>query len=135
MPDKLTDNEIIKAFECCYNDKPCSDCPFYVDCNCTTPKNDTEFLPKKIVEIINRLQAENERLKKETKKCKEHYKMACSERNEFLEQLETAKAEAYKEFVERLKESKPIEHKGTLYYETFTIREVDNLLKELVGEV
>ena len=57
MPDKkLTDSEIVKALECCVNEKTCKNCA-YSGRSCLTPlKRDT-------LDLINRLQAENERLK------------------------------------------------------------------------
>jgi FtsZ-binding cell division protein ZapB len=91
---------------------------------------------KGLRETNKELQAENEKLKnslaiseKETKRYVQGYKMACSERNEFLGQLETAKAEAYKEFAERLKQ---VFCKAEC---DILIRGiVDDLLKEMVGE-
>ncbi len=88
-------------------------------------------------DIISSLQAENERLKNKVKKWKENYK--CSQVvvgdfrqiiGEQAEQLKTAKAEAYKEFAERLKE-RPTADKDVQY--VFELK-IDNLLKELVGE-
>lgn len=102
-------------------------------------------------EKCDRLQAEIERLKnhlamskKEIKRCVTHYKMACTERNEFLEQLETAKTEAYKEFAERLHcECQSVINQPwnkTIYPDSWTTayeefdKKVDNLLKEKVGD-
>ena len=62
MLDKnLTDNEIIKALECCASDNinSCDDCPFYKQC-----END-EQLSKYALDLINRQKAEIERLDKE----------------------------------------------------------------------
>ena len=63
MPDKkLTDNEIIKALECC-NQNDCKTCPYgkYNTAGwCCMPK-----LRKDTLSLINRLQAELERLKAE----------------------------------------------------------------------
>ena len=75
-------------------------------------------------DLINRLQAENERLKKLLEQCEDN--------GEYWEsKYKTAKAEAYKEFAERLKNE---------IYQTFfgepviTEEDIDNLLKEMVGE-
>ena len=119
MPDKkLTDNEIVKALECC--SKPvgenCKECPLHLtDCL----KVNIEELA---LDLINRLQAENEELK--------------SAINGFRGYEDKIKAEAYKEFAERLK---------TIMYENYqkfdeqpypmaTISIINNLLKELVCE-
>ena len=59
MPDnKLTDNEIIKALECCIEKGKCNDCPCYLPygINCAYHKNKTAL------DLINRLQAENSNL-------------------------------------------------------------------------
>jgi hypothetical protein len=52
---------------------------------------------------------------------------------ELLEYIEQAKAEAIREFAERLKErtKMPI---GTLYGKMVYIKDIDNLVKEMVGE-
>jgi FtsZ-binding cell division protein ZapB len=101
---KLTDKEIAKALECAIR----NDC----DCNCVF------LLPNKVqdvLDLINRLQAENERLKND---------LAISRKE--TKRYKTAKAEAYKEFADRVKEK--------LGNTNLAIRFIDNLLKELVGE-
>ena len=59
----MNDNDIIKALECCSMSKvrydnalKCSKCPAYYDERCTAK-------PKEVLDFINRLQAEIERLK------------------------------------------------------------------------
>ncbi len=54
----MTDNEIVKALECCGNDE-CSKCPLQ-DGVCSE-----KDVMKNAIDLINRLQAENEMLKKE----------------------------------------------------------------------
>ena len=126
MPDKLTDKEIVKALECCSINKKCTGCYFNTQ---TTDDMCPRVLMRNTLDLINRLQAENERLKKEVKNCKEHYKMACSERNEFLESLKTAKAEAYKECLEKVEQRDVSESD---FYIMVKKTEFDNLLKDLV---
>ena len=102
MPDKLTDKEIVKALECAIR----NDC----DCNCVF------LLPNKVqdvLDLINRLQAENERLK--TQLYLEKYTDVAKKK---------IKAEAYKEFAERLI---PMIDDG------YVADIIDNLLKELKG--
>lgn len=128
MLDKLTDSEIIKALNECLS--------FEMVETMTNLKLDD------IVDLINRLQAENERLnndlaisKKETRRYKEGYKMACTERNEFLEQIETAEIKAYKECIEKVKDTALV-IKENVFQGCYVISKanLDNLLKELVGE-
>ena len=61
MPDnKLTDNEIVKALECCSTYKgKCTDCPAFVKVDCSNCKK----VLLGAVEIINRLQADCENYK------------------------------------------------------------------------
>ena len=127
MPDKLTDSEIKKALECCKQEiddngvicGECKKCPNY-DGKTGLCKED---LPTFTLDLINRLQAENERLKKGWK----------------ADVIETAniKAEAYKESIEKVKEKlrdiAKIEWCDNYYYLVGTAF-FDNLLKELVGD-
>ena len=60
----MTDNEIIKALECCSdweNANTCKECPFYEELDCAT----TDRLDKYALNLINRQKAEIERLNKE----------------------------------------------------------------------
>ena len=130
----MTDNEIIKALECCYRKggTPCRDCPFneFEDCN-------DVLMADYVFNLINRQQAEIERLKEQP----------------YTFQIEVSKkieseirAKVIKEFAERLK-NKIIsdtaygcdcnQHSG--YYD-YRIKigdipeYIDNLVKEMVGE-
>ena len=126
MPDKLTDNEIVKALECC--SKPvgenCKECPLHLtDCL----KVNIEELA---LDLINRQKAENERL---TTALKEISNGLAEVKVLVARDLKNAKAEAYKEFAEELhnKAMKPEE-----ICDNFAVgcNTIDNLLKELVGE-
>ena len=108
MPDKLTDNEILKALECCDNCF-CGHCVYQPKINCR------EELSHDVLDLINRLQAENERLKRHTKMHDE------------------IKAEAYKECIEKVKE-KALSHYFDNVVLSVRIDDLDNLLKEMVGE-
>jgi hypothetical protein len=94
MPDKKpTDNEIIKALECCGDTSlgHCENCPFNDGMGfvCIIDKSQLAL------DLINRLQAENEALTKD----KEN--LAYSLANAVGQKM-TAKAEAYKELAEKL---------------------------------
>ena len=101
----MTDNDIKKALECCCNSQGCSKCDF-------SPKCDGFTSVKLALNYINRLEAENERFKK----IKNAYDFAEYRKQEI-------KAEAYKEFADRLKER--------MYTVGF---DIDELLKEMIGE-
>lgn len=66
------------------------------------------------LDLINRQKTEIEQLKEEAK--------------------DKLKAEAYKEFAERLKQSTVMAVMGNKIYAVATSKGVDNLLKEMVGE-
>ena len=187
MPDKLTDNEIIKALECCLGDS-CytSECSFFEKakdgehCQRVTVKhafdliNCQEQKHKELWEERNRIyesfketseeleeyrkayvnqQAENESLKAENEELRKkvNFLQASNNLNQSLlekrkievelakAETEKAKAEAYKEIIELAKSRKRIvDVSPTFGYEVFeevvTIKDIYNLLNELVGE-
>ena len=119
----MTDNEIIKALECCISDKRCSEieCPFRNAC-----KDSVYALEKSALDLIKRLQWQVKRLKKydEERDIALHARL-----------IATSRAEAYKEFAERLKQkTKQIQITYNLEYDVVFVSEIDNLLKEMVGE-
>lgn len=92
----MTNNEIIKALECCVSqddERVCDKCPIQRGTHqgkwCDT------ILLENALDLINRLKAENARLKQE--RDKEHDNC-----NHYARMCVKAKSEAYKEFAERL---------------------------------
>lgn len=80
------------------------------------------------LDLINRLQAENERLKEKL----DTVKQMINDTIPLVEEdIKTAKAEAYKEFVERLRHIIMWSPKNHI---SITAKDIDNLLKEMVGE-
>lgn len=109
MPNKLTDTDVKKALECAIR----NDC----DCNCVF------LLPNKVqdaLDLINRLQAENETLRDVVK---QNHLI----RNNGKSPLSLIKSEAYKECLEKVK----ILNQNNLILWN---EQLDNLLKEMVGE-
>ena len=146
MPNKkLTDNEIIKALECCPRGigMKCEKCPMFRTNDCMSK------LHVNTLDLINRQKAEIERLK-----CNEKLESVNITLNALIEmknstinnlmktvdmletQLKTAKAEAVKEFAEKLKEFMHNKFKALDEYEFEYIseRDIDNLAKEMVGD-
>lgn len=115
----MTDKEIIKALECCASEQcDCDDCPINDYC-----REHSDEMIKQMLDLINRLKADNERLNgnlkfvrgtvERQKAEKERLKTvldiwqagyASMEKGvrKLEEQLATAKSEAYKAFAERL---------------------------------
>ena len=128
----MTDNEIIKALECCGDSySTCAECPIKDDNGCN------EQLANYALDIIKRQQAEIERLNSANdekfnqwnmlaEKTKQHYTDLYNEAKDIL------KSEAVKEFAERLKEIVKFTDDT---YECWEIEGyIDNLVKEMVGE-
>lgn len=117
----MTDNEIIKALECCgfeYGNL-CSVCPKY--------EKDNDFCQEELhnyaLDIINRQKAEIERLKGS---------VIVNNIMESQKIKREAKFEAIKEFAERLKEIVKFTDDT---YECWEIEGyIDNLVKEMLGD-
>ena len=148
----MTDNEIIKALECCNksdNGKGCFECPYRQYCpDCLRRRNEDT------IDLINRQKAEIERLqgllsewKKEAYKLAdskdEHFKI-CDEyaekaKQRYSEMFDEAKGkikvEAVKEFDELLKEdclAYPLEKDDLTML--VDVKSYNNLLKEMAGD-
>ena len=142
----MTDKEVIKALECCVKGLECKNCPAnphkgnYGYC--------TSLLLKDALDLINRQKAEifkeknkNSKLRNERNRLKAEVERLTAERDamhqdviaaeEYAWQCKTAKAEAHKEFADRLKENSiaTFSWNGVVLVE-----EIDNLLKEMVGD-
>ena len=116
----MTDNDIIKALECCGADD-CTHCPFFINEEFGCDVN----MEHEALDLIKRQKAENESLT-------QRYTLAVAEREAnvkgFTEQLQTAKAEAAKEFALRLEDEMGI------YYiakHNWIGEIIDNLVKEM----
>lgn len=125
MPDKkLPDSEIVKALECCnteYEDYQCPHCPLL-------HKGCKKALVQNALDLINHLQAENERLKKENTDLDGANIL-------LVATLKNAQTEAYKEFAERLKavyEGFDDKNEVILYSNLLTA--IDCLLIGMVGD-
>ena len=114
----MTDKDLIKALECCNKDD-CDNCPYKRNC-----KN----VMCDVLDLINRQQAEIERLNKEVKYWEVEAKEARADINQ-------AVAEAVKEFATRLEEYS-YESMGNygIIHMVVSVKDIDNLVKEMVGE-
>ena len=122
----MTDNEIIKALECCTDEsyENCNECPYSID----TVSCERMKLLEDSLDLINRQQAEIDVLRADLKRvCAERDARICT--NNFI------KSEAIKEFAERLKEKsyKTIRNYG-LTKDVVEVCDIDNLVKEMESE-
>ena len=142
---KFTDEEIIKALGCCIStttDEACGGCPFNKQKLCD---KDQGALERYALDLINRQNSEIERLKE----CPKCVYECDGEVTEYCVQgpcsnfktVEKIKTEAYKEFAERIKMSIKANVVETLcndvkgvYNAECVLDDIDNLLKEMVGE-
>ena len=144
----MTDNEIIKALECCHINKNCKGCPQKVKNDCL------RIASIEAIGLINRQKAEIERLQKQDEIAekiireqgdKVFYLQSendrLTDRNlELSEQAYnsiiacvSARTEAVKEFAERLKAITSRQYKLGRFVGEFNVGDFNNLVKEMVG--
>ena len=120
---KYTDKEIISSLEVIATTGNCDECKIrnckWGTCNCE------QVTANVALDLINRQNAEIERLKGST---------IVSNIMESQRIKREAKAEAYKEFAERLNEKAQIADCFDSYNMVVGTHFIDNLLKEMVGE-
>ena len=139
MPDKkLTDSEIVKALECCV-ESDCDNCPWDEQTACN------EYMKQDVLDLINRLQAENSNLlcnltslqndltdlQAENESLYKTINTMASGVGKINEKLPLLKAEAYKECVEMLRNLDFEIQDGKV---TFDWQDFNTALKELVGD-
>lgn len=118
---KITDEEIKSSLEVIAITRNCNECKIrnckWGTCNCS------QITANAALDLINRQEAEIENLKGST---------IVSNIMESQRIKRETKAEAYKEFAKRLKSYLLLNKKGEMSVISF--ENVDNLLKEMVGE-
>lgn len=129
----MTDNEIIKALECCNFGYECDYCPDNNENWCVLD------IKLQILDLINRQKAEIEKLKQENEFFRKTITQNAQRALEVtVEEIEKTKSEAIKEFAERLKDGLRGIGRSTIYgnfeYGTIKSYEIDNLVKELTEE-
>ena len=133
MKDKIIDEQIIKALECCAKEEDgnCAirGCPLHKHC-----KKDIHTLEKSALDLINRQKAEIDRLKKEN----EFHRKTITENAQralevLVDEIDKAKSEAIKEFAERLKEKTKLLPFAAMPHTYVTGIDIDRLVKEMEG--
>ena len=118
----VTDEQIIKAFECCYLSKPCEECPLFNRENEICTQHD-DILSLKVFELLTRQKAEIEKLEKGS------LKEAMTFNSKTIANI---RAEAVKEVFERLKKVGAYNNAGLIL---FVEKDLDSIFKEAAGEV
>ena len=111
----MSDNEIIKALECCANEgfQDCENCPLNIPHQpCSKVK-----LPRISLDLINRQKAESERLEAQ------HREMCIG--------IKVLKKKAIQEFAERLKEKLRRNARVSPFAHNLNDVIIDNLVKEM----
>lgn len=132
----MTDNEILKALELCQlNVFRCGECPLYAYQDCRYRLNGY------LLDLTNRQRAETERFVKENHENFHKWEILDNRtKQRYAELYEEAKAivkaEAIKEFAERLKEQKYQSSDWSHGEHPFVVEEsdIDELVQEMVGE-
>lgn len=116
----MTDNEIIETFK--DNCNSCEYCPYHIYSDCD------ERNRKDILDLIKRQQAEIERLTERNFNLSEKGEKVCIA-------LKTAKAEAIKEYAERLKRKSELMAMSVYAApeRAVFVSDIDNLVKEITG--
>ena len=149
----MTDEQVIKALECCFSNKSCKECPLDtndtdISCLRTIRKEATRLCLRQKAEIIEAqrkiascnakfeaLQEVKEQLEKDVFNSEMNLEHITYEYELLKQEKTVVKDEAIKEFAERLKEKS----RRYPYYEyglisAVPIEDIDNLVKEMVGE-
>jgi hypothetical protein len=118
----MTDNEIIKALECCAIKHLCNECPLNHN------RKDCIRIERLVLDLIERQKAEIERLEN-------HIQEGVDLAKQLPEMVAFIQAEAYKEFAERLKERKYQSSDWSHGEHPFVVEEddIDEVLEEMVG--
>ena len=136
---KLTDELVIKALECCksFDDlRACYKCPALENGDCSNGKvYISNFILDKALDLINRQKAEIEELKEvTTNTINTSIEFGLDKEN----QINTAKAEAIKEFWSKRKthtrKMKSSDFGGEFWDKAVLVEDGDNLVKEMVGD-
>ena len=116
----MTDEQIIKALECCEaSENKCDDCPFY------GVKEDCEVeLPEEALDLIKRQNNLIEQLGNDVNR---KYNLLCK----MEEILRNLKSEAIKEFAERVKKYSFVDNLSLDGKETVYVDDINSIAKEM----
>ena len=130
----MTDNKIIKALDICGHLEACADCPLG-DLGGIDKCMHTLLL--NALDLINRQKAEIEQLRNQTPDCRQTTENQAKAKE--IINVAQIKSESIKEFAGRLKKSAfdcdvSFGYGREHYTEAVAVIEIDNLVKEMVGD-
>lgn len=130
----MTDEQIIKALECCIAHENCEEvscefCPYERDLNCTG------VMMQNAIDLINRQKARTKELEERISYLEESIDCSRKEYNRSLQKMQQLKSEAIKEFAEQLKETAYSYSDISGYRSTVVDADsINNLIKEMTEE-
>lgn len=136
---RYTDEEILKALECCLCDNlECLQCDNKELCKIERDELAVKTLGliNRKMEEIDRLKAEIERIQKARLKQAQFLAEQKAQKYELMKKLSQAKAEACKEFAEKLKKKcyEDFEETDEMLAPYVTEDNIDEVLKEMISE-
>lgn len=127
----MTDKQIIKALECCVAKENCEEVSCEI-CSYEKVYDCKEEILQNALDLINRQKTEIERLKERISYLEESIDCSRKEYNSLLQKLQHARAEAIKEFAERLKS---VQTQGFWEENAYvSVDDIDNLVEEMTEE-
>lgn len=131
---RYTDEEIIKAWECCLCDNSeCLQCQNKEVC-----KIECDELATKTLDLITRKILEIERLKAEIGRLQKEVNLVSIQFQDLQEETDEIKSKAYKEFANKLEEKcgifTPLGVNWIEEVKAVRVSDIDKILKEMVGE-
>lgn len=140
MAKTIAIKEIVKALECCgiSGTYVCDEkCPMF-DNEIKGMSDCKRALNLSAAKLINRQQAEIERLQTALFKQEETMQIIAKEKQQYFDELQTAKAEAVREFADRLKEKchnyYPSIDSYCVSRKAVAVMDIENLVKEMAGD-
>lgn len=132
----MTDDEIKKALECCIEGK-CQLCPLYD--NDTIADNCPTGVLRLCLDLINRKQADIERLQKEVEVKDKIYQRNTGLREkrifDLMDELKTAKAEAIKELIDMIQDKSFMDQLSMDGEKIVYMKDIDNLGQEMINQI
>ena len=123
---KLTDEEIVKALECCTKDGWCKECPYFINgIDCGNQRSENDYL-----DLINRQKAEIERLTQRL----DYYNKSSDYHEGNQKELEERNAELQKQVDELKTENKELYKEHTTLIAGSILKQQD-IVKDTAKEI